>query len=509
VSAALEVGIYGKLPSHGDFLQRRVPPEFLRPWDNWLQAAIAASRTALAQQWADVYLTSPVWRFALSARACGRSPIAGLMAPSVDRVGRFFPLTLMWPLPPELPPLAFASMTQNALAPAEQLLIDGLTAEELDFEHFDAQVSLLAPPLEALLRGAAQLFEPEDLDQLTCGQNVAWHIPTGASGSVLRPLGALLARSLQAQYQPVSVWWTDGSAVIEPCCLLVRGMPAPEAFVSLLDGSWNSGEWRCVRTTASAPPRAVPATVVRDRQDAPLLPAALRSAALSDCGARASNQDAFLERTEIGLWAVADGVGGLSHGELASRMACDVLANLTPSATLAATVEDVRRGLDHVNATLYRASRRPLDPEQSCTTVAVLTIREQQAAVLWAGDSRAYRLRAERLERLTSDHIEGTDTPGSPAAVSNGDSASPPAEASTIVTRAVGGEDALELDVRIEGLEPGDRFLLCSDGLTRTLDDPTIARLLAAERNPELCVRRLLFAAAQADDNVTAVVIDA
>src|SRR5919108_3251464 len=125
VSETVEVGIYGKLPSHGDFLRRRVPPEFLTPWDEWLQAGIAASRTALAQQWVDVYLTSPVWRFALSARACGRAAIAGLMAPSVDRVGRFFPLTLMWRLPAELPPLAFASLTQNALAPAEQLLIDG------------------------------------------------------------------------------------------------------------------------------------------------------------------------------------------------------------------------------------------------------------------------------------------------------------------------------------------------------------------------------------------------
>jgi type VI secretion system protein ImpM len=322
-------------------------------------------------------------------------------------------------------------------------------------------------------------------------------------------LGALLARSLQAEYEPITVWWTDGSAVIEPCCLLVRGMPAPDAFVSLLDGSWESGQWRCVRTTASAPPRAGTAMIARNLPDQPLLPAALRSAGLSDSGTRASNQDAFLERTAIGLWALADGRGGLSRGELASRMACDVLANLTPSATLDATVEDVRRSLDDVNATLYRASQRPLDPEQSCCTVVVLTIRERRAAVLWAGDSRAYRLRAGSLELLTSDHREETGTPGSPAAGSNGESASPPGETSTTTTRAVGGTDALELDVRVEGLEPGDRFLLCSDGVTRALDDPTLARLLAAERNPELCVRRLLFAAAQADYNVTAIVIDA
>src|SRR5499433_1597163 len=145
MSAAVEVGIYGKLPSHGDFLQRRVPPEFLTPWDEWLQAGITAGRAALADQWTDTYLTSPVWRFALSASACGRAPVAGLMAPSVDRVGRFFPLALMWRLPTALPPLVYASLSADALAPAEQLLVDGLTADALDFEHFDEQVTLLAP----------------------------------------------------------------------------------------------------------------------------------------------------------------------------------------------------------------------------------------------------------------------------------------------------------------------------------------------------------------------------
>jgi len=78
------------------------------------------------------------------------------------------------------------------------------------------------------------------------------------------------------------------------------------------------------------------------------------------------------------------------------------------------------------------------------------------------------------------------------------------------VTRAVGGTDSLELDLRVEAVEPGDRFLLCSDGLTRALDDRMLSQLLAAERDPELCARRLVFAANQAhtDDNVTAVVID-
>jgi type VI secretion system protein ImpM len=510
VSDTVEVGIYGKLPSHGDFLQRRVPPEFLTPWDDWLQAGIAASRTALADQWADTYLTSPLWRFALSASACGRAAVAGLVAPSVDRVGRFFPLTLMWRLPPQLPPIVYASLTGTALAPAEQLLIDGLTAEALDFEHFDDQVSLLGPSLDALLRNAAEPFQAEDLDQVSRGQNVAWHLPAGASGTVISALSAILSRSLETEYQPLTVWWTDGSAIIEPCCLIVRGMPSADAFVSFLDGSWDSALWRSVRTVAAAAPRAVTATLMRTAVVDPVLPAGLRSSGLSDTGMRPSNQDAFLERTAIGLWAVADGLGGLSKGEVASQMACDVLASLAPSATLDATIEDIRRSLDDVNATLYRASQRPLDPVQSCSTVVVLAIREERAAILWAGDSRAYRLRAQTLERLTADHIEEETMPDAGAAKPNGESTPTPSEINTAVTRAVGGVDALELDLRVEAVEPGDRFLLCSDGLTRALDDRVLSQLLAAEKIPELCTRRLLFAAnqANADDNVTAVVID-
>jgi type VI secretion system protein ImpM len=505
----VEVGIYGKLPSHGDFLQRRVPPEFLTPWDDWLQAGISASRAALADQWTDTYLTSPVWRFALSASACGRAAVAGLMAPSVDRVGRFFPLTLVWRLPPELPPIVYASVSGNSLAPAEQLLIAGLTAETLDFEHFDEQVTLLGPSVDATFSSAALQFEAEDLDQVSLGLNVAWHLPTGISATPMAVLSAMLARKLDAEYKPLTLWWTDGSAIIEPCCLVVRGMPHADAFVSLLDGSWDSGQWRSVRTVPMAVPQPITAPVVRTAPVEPALPPGLRSAALSEPGPRPSNQDSFLERTAIGLWAVADGLGGLSQGEVASQMVCGVLASLVPNATLEGTVEDIRRSLDDVNANLYRASQRPLDPIQSCSTLVTLAMREQKAAILWAGDSRAYRLRGSKLERLTSDHSEESPAPEL-AVVAAGDAGKRPPVVNSAVTRAVGGTETLELDLRVEAVEPGDRFLLCSDGLTRALDDARLSELLAAKQDAESCARELLAAAngVPADDNVTAVVID-
>jgi serine/threonine protein phosphatase PrpC len=265
--------------------------------------------------------------------------------------------------------------------------------------------------------------------------------------------------------------------------------------VSLLDGSWGSGLWRSVRANRPAVAlRPVTVPVLRSVESVPLSVSGLRSAGGSDCGTRPYNQDAWLERPEIGLWAVADGLGGLSAGEVASRMVCDVLASLTPSASLESMIEAIRGSLDDVNATLQRASRRPLDPVASGSTVVAMTIRAGHAAILWAGDSRAYRLRQDRLEQLTDDHSEC----GSQLAVN------------TAVTRAVGGAEILELDLRVEAVQPGDRFLLCSDGLTRALDDGKLSRLLAAEQAPILCARGLLAAAsqAQADDNFTVVVVD-
>lgn len=92
-------GFYGKLPALGDFVSRRLPRQFIEPWDQWLQSAIAASREQLGSDWLDVYLTSPIWRFGLGAGVCGTGAWAGVLMPSVDKVGRYYPLTLAVPVP--------------------------------------------------------------------------------------------------------------------------------------------------------------------------------------------------------------------------------------------------------------------------------------------------------------------------------------------------------------------------------------------------------------------------
>ncbi|HKE93043.1 MAG TPA: protein phosphatase 2C domain-containing protein [Povalibacter sp.] len=229
------------------------------------------------------------------------------------------------------------------------------------------------------------------------------------------------------------------------------------------------------------------------------------SAALTHAGkVRASNQDAFVDRADARVWAVADGMGGHMHGDVASRMACEALADLLPGKTLDTTIDEVQRRMGHVNAKLYAAAVRPKDPVQSGSTLVVFVVKRTACAVLWAGDSRLYRLRHRQLLQMTTDHTFAAQiAPQLPPDKR-------PTEEDHSIMRAVGGEDTLQLDVRRDRVRLGDRYLLCSDGLTRELTAEQISALLG-EGDVTQAAQALLDAAlaAGARDNVTVVVIEA
>ena len=484
----MDVGLYGKLPSHGDFLRRRTSDAFLKVWDGWLQDSMAASREALGDRWLDVYLTSPAWRFTGEAGACGPVPVVGLMVPSVDRVGRYFPLTIVAELPSDASLLGV-----TALAPffetAERLMIETLESEFVDFESFDQRVVHLADHLSFLSVPQPVVLERGASAVLNGGGQDCWQIPIGAVQDLAPALEQLLFQQLSDAYRPLMVWWSDGSSAVEPSCLLSRGLPDPEKFAALLDGSWVQHRWR-----------PVPASVERGPADAPPIEEralSFRSAAASDVGrVRQVNQDAFLERAEIGLWVVADGLGGHSDGEHASRMVCDALADFTPNQSFDETIEAVRVRLKEVNDHLLLAATRSLLGERSGSTVVVLIVRGSRCAILWAGDSRVYRCRSGRLEQLTRDHSPAP-APGAPGRQSNA------------VTRAVGAQAAFSLDLCSEHVRPGDRFLLCSDGLTRALPEHDI-KVWVEEPDIHASVSGLIAAtlAAGAPDNVTALIVE-
>lgn len=225
------------------------------------------------------------------------------------------------------------------------------------------------------------------------------------------------------------------------------------------------------------------------------------SAALTHTGrVRTVNQDAFVDRNEVCLWAVADGMGGHRDGDVASRMTCQALADLTPAAQLDQTLGEIQRRMSQVNNRLYAAAVRPINPVQSGSTVVVFAAQRTACAVLWAGDSRLYRLRHQQLAQLTIDHTWAARMLTEEENAQDDHS----------IMRAVGGEETLQLDVRHDRVRLGDRYLLCSDGLTREVPPAQIATLLGTG-DVQQAAHALLDAtlAAGARDNVTVVVIEA
>jgi serine/threonine protein phosphatase PrpC len=231
---------------------------------------------------------------------------------------------------------------------------------------------------------------------------------------------------------------------------------------------------------------------------------------------RTQNQDAFLSRPEIGLFAVADGVGGSGGGELASGEVVTMLSRIPEIGSPAARLASVREGLQRTherllgtsgpagNAAGHGVAQAGGNTVAPATTIVVLMLHEGYFACLWAGDSRAYLLRDGQLCRLTTDHSLVQDLLNA-GTITEAEAEADPRQ--HVITRAIGaGERKLRIDKKIGEVRPRDRFLLCSDGLYKALGPETIAGLLMAPQDD--AAKRLIAAAlvGNARDNVTAVV---
>lgn len=222
---------------------------------------------------------------------------------------------------------------------------------------------------------------------------------------------------------------------------------------------------------------------------------------------RAINEDACLSLPERGLWVVADGMGGHEAGDFASQMLIDALGQIPPPVSWETHRSAVHATLSEVNQRLREESAQRYQNRTIGSTVVVLAAHGEQSACFWAGDSRIYRLRDQRLEQLTRDHSHVQEL------VDQGLIA--PEEAhrhplSNVITRAVGSADELEVDEVDQRLQTGDLFLLCSDGLNKTVSDTEIEQLLAhSQQNCQEAVQALIQLALmrEANDNVTTVVV--
>jgi protein phosphatase len=257
---------------------------------------------------------------------------------------------------------------------------------------------------------------------------------------------------------------------------------------------------------------------------------AVAVSAITDPGrVRSANQDAYGYSAEGQFFALCDGMGGAAGGEIASRLTIDTVlerlgatalnperlgATAPTPAALAPGAEGLTRSIPRqledavaaANRILFaRAEREPALSGMGTTLVALL-VRGARAWVMHVGDSRCYRLRAGTLTRCTEDHsLVGEQ-------VRLGILSPEEAEQSplrNVITRAVGVREGLRPEVRELEVAPGDMFLLCSDGLTRELQDARIAELLAGARHPEEACRMLIDEANThgGRDNITCLVV--
>jgi type VI secretion system protein ImpM len=476
MSADPSVGFFGKMPQLGDFVVRRIHPAFRTCWDEWLQDGIVASQSTLGAGWLDVYLTSPVWRFAISRGVCGEAVYAGVMVPSVDRVGRYFPLSIIATLPPDTACVPLLTGARDWFDAAERVLLDVLESQIADADELDRLVADTSGPLGAL--GA--LVRPAV--RLERVGNLAVQLPKldGLSQQLL----ALMDPFLGAQFSHPTYWLTEGSVRVSPTLLVVQGLPIPATYASMLGGAFDSASWQVVLP----PPEA---------HDARSPAVALFSSTRTDRGhAREQNEDYAVSRPDVGLWVLADGMGGYRDGALASATICEALEAASWSGTLTDRVRIATRVLHELNATLRRNSEQAGQDIRSAATVVVLLAQGDRLACLWSGDSRLYRVRAGALQQLTRDHSVGDRSAGSG---SGGE---------YFVTAGVGVAEQLQVDSIYSDLRVGDRLLLCSDGVHEAVADAVLIDALA-EAAPAASTHELMRAvlAGPARDNATATVI--
>lgn len=236
----------------------------------------------------------------------------------------------------------------------------------------------------------------------------------------------------------------------------------------------------------------------------------IRCSAQSDVGrGRSQNEDAFSVDAERGVFVVADGMGGHGNGEVASRIVSEVVRESLTPAALRASVDggqSLRRALEEANRRVIEAARGDAALTGMGATAVVATLDRHGSFLANVGDSRAYLLRAGSFAQLTKDHTWVREQV-SAGLLSETQALRHPFR--SVVTRALGGDDEVTVDVQALDPQPGDLYLLCSDGLTAVLGDEEI-RAHLEERDSLAAVCRRLIAAANergGPDNITVVLV--
>lgn len=222
----MRCGLYGKLPAKRDFVAIGTSRAFLSAWEPWMQAGLSASRMALGPAWQSTFLKAPIWRFWLGGEICG-SPVIGAFMPSVDGVGRYFPLTLFAQAEPgdRLPPPEVEPF-DAWLAGTEELLLSAL--QEGDFDRLSAEIVRMAGP-------------PPTTPPMLPGDAIRTRGGGLVGGSDLGPtLAAFRIFDAAEVHASMSYWWTLGGEGYAERVVASHGMPDPYLFAGMLHGEFDA-----------------------------------------------------------------------------------------------------------------------------------------------------------------------------------------------------------------------------------------------------------------------------
>ncbi len=228
---------------------------------------------------------------------------------------------------------------------------------------------------------------------------------------------------------------------------------------------------------------------------------------ITDVGrVRKHNEDSLLDKPEIGLWVVADGMGGHEGGDVASQMIVESLGKIHEGVTLDRYIDDIEDRLIKVNERLINKAQKSEKNTTIGSTVVGMVAYDRFCTFFWAGDSRLYRLRDNSLRQLSIDHSQ-VEIYVEQGLISRREAATHPH--GNMITRAVGASDDLYIDFDIQEMQSGDRYMLCSDGLTKHLEDIEFEEMLSEGNVEEACKELIALTLERgAGDNVTTIVVD-
>jgi type VI secretion system protein ImpM len=440
-TASATVGFFGKLPCRGDFLRRRVPDEFVAPWDEWLQQCLTQSRDQLGDAWLDAYLGGPIWRFVLAEGVCGTGAYAGVLTPSVDRVGRCFPLTIVTQWDDAACAIDVACGARAWFDAIEEIAADGVETSDLD--AFDAKVARA----ESLMRfngldEAAVLRQAFGRSEFP-RSSAQWHVPLASVHSLQRAVNALAAREIERTLRPLSIWWSDGSDDVGAAWLCTRGLPDAQSFGAMLTGRWDGAGWNSAA--------AAGARVAAREQEVVSAPAAR---IVADHAPVTRDWNAppyathFVVRPEIGLWGVVSAETPDADGTAAAQAIADALQGVEHAGSITVAAERVREVLAAVQRQLARHASTGVPIPKTHVGAIVLIAHGNDCALVYTGPVQV-AVQSTSPGDADLEVIALNENP----------------ELLDLVMGHSRGPDGV--GVRYEALSSGDRWLLAASSLVR------------------------------------------